>query len=596
MRLRLIAFLLLLLPALASAQTVRGDVGAALDAYLTEQVSPDFSGVVLAARDGEIVLRKGYGYADREAGTPNTPETIFQIGSVTKPLTAVAVMTLVDQGLLDPSDSIAEYLDGVPEDKCDITIHHLLTHAAGYPNALGPDYDAVGRDAYVRLAMAYDLPREPGVRYEYSNVGYALLAAIIETVTGGSYDAYLQRVLGDAGIHHTGYRLAEGTVAHGYDGDADLGLPFDRPWAEDGPYWHLRGNGGLLSTADDLYALHLALEGGEILSPASFRAMHTPHIEEGPGAGSHYGYGWALFTTPRGTSLVGHNGGDPGFTSDVLRFREENAVLIVLSNDLEVNASRLARPLEQILFGGTAEPMRRAANEPLALDRLPELEMGRRALAFVETVNAATADASRAFARAHLDDEFNRNVDRLVGFFEAVRDEMGGAPFDLERAEWDPNQGAIHLFTTLPDGRGYRAELAFQPDGEHRVAGLFTDYVAGAPEVSDGLGFDLPDTPAGHTVERLLHAIQGDADTIRAFIQTGLSPALRDAYPEAEHLALLRQLQGDVFGGEVQTVDARGADTVVLGVRQMGGFGIQLTFQVEPEAPHRIIGISADER
>lgn len=473
--------LLLTVLAASSACAQPQDLGAALDAYLTNQVSPDFSGAVLAVKNGEVVLRKGYGYADREAGVPNTPETVFQIGSVTKPLTAVAVMTLVDQGLVDLSASIAEYLEGIPDEHRDITVHHLLTHTAGFPGGIGDDYEAIDREAYIRLALSTPLEREPGEAYEYSNVGFALAAAIVEVVTGGSYDAYLQRILGEIGIEHTGYRLDEGVFAHGYNGDEDLGRPFDRPWAEDGPYWHLRGNGGLLSTVDDLYALHQALEAGELLSEASFEAMHSPHTDEGEGSGSRYGYGWALFETPLGT-LTAHNGGDPGFTADFLRFRDDNTVLILISNDRRVDATRLSQSLVEVLLGGEPDPFRPAMLSPIAIEELPELRMGRRALAFIETVNSGSDEAARAFAEEHLDAGFQRDMDRLVGFFDEVRDELGGAAFDLQRVGWDGQEGWMNLFTTLPDGRHYKAVLGFEGDGEYRIAGLFTQFIAEDPD------------------------------------------------------------------------------------------------------------------
>ncbi|MEO0556910.1 MAG: serine hydrolase domain-containing protein [Bacteroidota bacterium] len=481
MQTRLVVLFIVLAASSACAQPqVSGDIGAALDAYLTNQVSPGFSGAVLAAKNGDVVLRKGYGYADQEAGVPNTPETVFQIGSVTKPLTAIAVMSLVDQGLVDLSASIAEYLEGIPDEHHDITVHHLLTHTAGFPGGIGDDYEAIGREAYIRLALATDLEREPGEAYEYSNVGFALAAAIVEVVTGGSYDAYLQRILGEVGIQHTGYRLDGGVFAHGYDGDEDLGYPFDRPWSEDGPYWHLRGNGGLLSTVDDLYALHQALEAGDLLSDSSLEAMHRPHTDEGEGSGSHYGYGWALFETPLGT-LAAHNGGDPGFTADFLRFRDDNTVLILISNDRRVDATRLSESLMEVLFGGDPDPFRPGLLSPIAIEDLAELRMGRRALAFIEAINSRSDEAARAFAAEHLVDGFQRDMDRLVGFFDEVRDELGGAPFDLQRVGWDEQEGQMNLFTTLPDGRHYKAVLGFESDGEYRIAGLFTRFIDEAP-------------------------------------------------------------------------------------------------------------------
>ena len=311
--------------------------------------------------------------------------------------------------------------------------------------------------------------------------------------------------------------------------------------------------------------------------------MHTEQTDEGPNSGSHYGYGWAIFKTPRDTRLVAHNGGDPGFTADFLRFVDEDAVLIVLSNDRAVDATRLSRPLEEILFGGTPEPFRPVERQPLALDSLSGMVMGRRALAFVQTINAAEETASRAFTREHLDAQFRQNEDGVVDFFEAVREEMNGALFLLERAEWDGREGTMHLFTTLPDGRGYVAEVGFQPGGDHLIEGLRTDYVA--PEASGASG-DLPDTPAGRTVAALLDALEGGEADLRQFVETGMSPGLRVAYPMSRHLGLLRQMQGDIVGAEIEGVDARGEYELSVVFRQKTGGAVRLTFEVVPKPPH----------
>ncbi|NNF59373.1 MAG: beta-lactamase family protein [Rhodothermaceae bacterium] len=481
MRLLALAFAFLTLNACAQpdheeSATVHGDIGTALDDYLTNQVEGGFSGVVLAAVDGEVVLSKGYGMADREAGNPNTPATVFQIGSVAKPLTATAILKLQDDGRLSVEDPVADYFDGVPADKAGITLHHLLTHTAGFPGGIGDDYEAIDREAYIARALETPLNRAPGAGYEYSNVGFALLAAIVEQVSGQSYDAYLQdEVLGPAGIEHTGYRLPDGLPrARGYDGSRDLGLPTDRAWADDGPYWNLRGNGGLLSTADDLYRFHQALEAGEILSDEARALAYTRHTNEGEGSGTHYGYGWALFPAPGGM-LVTHNGGDPGFSADVLRFLDDDKVLIVLGNDRRVEAFDVSGPLADILYGETPEPIAAPQAQPVALDALEETPEGRRALAFVEAVNGGTEEGYRAFIERHLDSQFRENPDRLVTqFFGVVADEIGHAPVALRRAEREGDR--LHLYGVLADGRGYWMMLGFGGDDDNRIAGLMTDY------------------------------------------------------------------------------------------------------------------------
>ena len=590
MRVVLALLFLLALCACTPSVPAQSDLGTALDDYLTNQIGGGFSGAVLVAVDGEVVLRKGYGLADRETNTPNTPETVFQIGSVTKPITATAILNLRDAGLLDVTDPITEYFDDVPGDKRGITLHHLLTHTAGFPGAIGDDYAPISRKAFVEQALATPLNRAPGAGYEYSNVGFSLLAAIVEQLSGQSYDAYLQEgVLGLAGIEHTGYRLPDELPrAHGYNGDRDLGLPTDRAWAEDGPYWHLRGNGGLLSTVDDLYRLHEALEAGEILSEESLALAYTRHTDEGPNSGTHYGYGWALFPAPGGM-LVTHNGGDPGFSTDLLRFVDDNKVLIVLSNDRRVEAFDVSEALTQLLFGQTPAPIREPEVQAVTLEDLAASEMGRAGLAFVEAVNAATPEAYRAFMEAHLDDGFRQDPDRLIsGFFGAVADEIGHAPITLRRAEWAETD-VLHLYADLADGRGYWMELIFQGGGERRIEGMRTDYadpedVARTPEAdvpgAEVDGDDLPDTPAGRLVADLLEALQGDAAARRTFATNQFAEALREGRTVEDLLALLDRIAADL-DGPIVGMDAEGPNQVALTTAD----GLTLTFLVEAEFP-----------
>lgn len=184
----------------------------------------------------------------------------------------------------------------MPEDKKEITLHHLLTHTAGFKDSLGGDYDKIDRDAFVKLALASKLRFKPGKSYSYSNVGYSLLGAVIEQVTGLSYEVYLHDSLfKPAGMTKTGYVLpkwGKGELARGYQKDQDWGTPLDRAWAEDGPHWHLRANGGLLSTVGDLYRWSVTLQGEDVLSKEAKQQQLAPHVSEGLlGGGNHYGYG-----------------------------------------------------------------------------------------------------------------------------------------------------------------------------------------------------------------------------------------------------------------------------------------------------------------
>ncbi len=320
----------------------KGELAAKIDQHLTQMEERGYSGAILVAKGGEIILAKGYGYANRENKTPFHASSAFDIGSITKQFTGAAVLKLEMLGKLSTDDPITKYFENVPNDKKGITLHHLLTHSAGLPEALGFDYKTTSREEIIKQAFAAELKYKPGERYQYSNVGYSLLAAIIEITTGGGYEKFLhEHLFKPAGMQDTGYRLPawkENQVAHGYRGNDHFGQPHKKNWADDGPWWHLRGNGGVISTIHDMYGWHLALGGGKILSDAAQKKYYTPHILEGPGADTHYGYGWVVATSARGTKVYMHNGGNPYFANDCYRYVEDNVFVYISSNNGAMSA------------------------------------------------------------------------------------------------------------------------------------------------------------------------------------------------------------------------------------------------------------------
>jgi CubicO group peptidase (beta-lactamase class C family) len=317
--------------------TVRGELAAKVDKRLTESAEKDFSGVVLVAQNGEVILAKGYGFADRAGKEPYTTDTVFDIGSITKPFTASAILKLEMDGKLKVTDPITRYFKEVPHDKKEITLHHLLTHTAGFTDALGGDYDQIDSAEFVNLVLASKLGSKPGKTYSYSNIGYSLLGVVIEQVAGMSYEKYLHDNLFEpAGMTKSGYVLptwGKGELARGYERDTDWGTPLDRAWAADGPYWHLRANGGLLSTVGDLYRWSVALQGEEVLSKGTKEKQFTPHVsEELLGGGHDYGYGWSIGKTRTGKPVWEHNGSNGIFFADFRIYPEDRAVLILATN------------------------------------------------------------------------------------------------------------------------------------------------------------------------------------------------------------------------------------------------------------------------
>ena len=273
-----IAAALLVAGGTASAQGVAGS----LDSTMRIAERAGFSGVVRVERDGKVLLDKGYGWANRASRIPFTRETVVQIGSNTKDFTAVAILQLQAAGKLSMGDSLGKYFPSAPADKKGITIRQLMNHRAGFPLGIGGDFAPFNRSILVDSAMHTPLLFAPGSRESYSNTGFSLLAAMIEQVTGKSYDVYVRdAITAPLGMHRTGFLLPKfqlKELAHGYQPKGtDAGTMLEKPHAEDGPYWNLRGNGGMLSTAGEMHAFYKALfEGDKLLTREARKDRFPP--------------------------------------------------------------------------------------------------------------------------------------------------------------------------------------------------------------------------------------------------------------------------------------------------------------------------------
>lgn len=334
---------------------VSGEMGTQLDDYMTRLEGVGFSGAVIVVIEGNILLRKGYGLADRELNRPVLPSTVFTIGSITKQFTGAAILKLEMMGRLSTDDLITKYFEDVPPDKAGITLHQLLTHSAGFPGAIGDDFDVTATaDRFITLAMRSELLFEPGKRYEYSNVGFSILGIIVEKVSGQSYEEFLQEHLfRPAGMTRTGYLMPEYTdeeLAVGYRGNQRWGSVIRQQMLEDGPGWHLRGNGGIHSTVGDMYRWHQALEGNEVLSETARHKFQVPYVDEGGGQ-SYYGYGWSIVPDYMGRRLITHNGGNGIFSADFRRFVDGNVVIFIASNLSEfAPVDYVSRDISRLLF------------------------------------------------------------------------------------------------------------------------------------------------------------------------------------------------------------------------------------------------------
>lgn len=513
----------------------------AIEEHLGKLEKLGFSGVVLIAQGGSVLLAEGYGLADRERGVRWTPATVATIGSITKQFTGAAVLTLAEQGRLAVTDPITEYFDDVPDDKRGITLHHLLTHASGIVDLDGAgDWDPIGREEFVRRALAQELAFDPGTDYQYSNAGYSLLGAIIEQLTGLSYERFLRRrLLEPAGLYETGYvlpRWGEGRLAQGYRDGERWGTVLERPLGEDGPYWVLRANGGLHTTAYDMLRWGQALLEGRALPKPALETYWTPYQDEG-GGDSFYGYGWVVLDRD-GTRVITHNGGNGIHFADMAIVPDRRLVTFLQTNVVaempmigglleSLGAALLTdRPL-------TAVP-ERAALEPQALTALAGeyvLASGGGArveaadgelrvtpldpVAFAHLASTRTVDPERAerlsarlgeIVEASLADDWTplREAYRRQITEERLRERWGG-----QMAAWEEEHGALRghtvVGTAFQEGRDVTlVRFDFAGGAEHRT------YVWSPDDHEVLLGVSRRGTPA---VLRLLPVAGGSFAT-----------------------------------------------------------------------------------
>ena len=341
-----------------------------IDMLIQESYKPTEPGVaVIVVKDGEIVFRKGHGMANLELGVPMEPDMVFRIASVTKQFTAVAILMLAEQGKLSLDDSISKFLPDYPTHGHLITLKHLLTHTSGIKSYTSmPEWIPLWRkDFTVQELIDFfkDQPMvsEPDKRWDYNNSGYILLGAIIEKVSGQTYEEFISKSIFDPlGMKQSYYdnplKVIPRRVA-GYDKSADgftnaAYISMTQPYAA----------GALASTVDDLALWDSALYTEKLLKLKNLNQAHISHqlIDGSPTA---YGYGW-IISEYTGHRLVEHGGGIHGFRSRTIRLPDDRIFVAVLSNNGGVNPEKLAFKIAALTLG---QPY----NEPTPLELQPDI-------------------------------------------------------------------------------------------------------------------------------------------------------------------------------------------------------------------------------
>lgn len=321
----------------------------AVERYMAASVAHDyFSGTILIARDGVPFFTKGYGMANYEHKVPNTENTVFQIGSLTKQFTSMAIMQLVEKGKLLTSDSIQKFIPDCPDHWKGVTIKNLLTHTSGIFNVSSlPDWDAIhvfqpySNVEVVNLYRNLPLQFKPGEKYKYSNSNYDLLGLIVEFVSGMTYYHYLeQNIFKPLGMSQTGYAMPRQIIPNRASGYYSQLTSF-----MNAPYINYElpfSSGALRSTVGDLLIWDQALYTTKLLSKESLTEIFTPFK-------NNYGYGW-IINKKFDKQTSSHSGSLNGFSSYFFRFPDDKITIIVLANSDKASATKVAHELSAIVF------------------------------------------------------------------------------------------------------------------------------------------------------------------------------------------------------------------------------------------------------
>ncbi|HET7553363.1 MAG TPA: serine hydrolase domain-containing protein [Gemmatimonadaceae bacterium] len=300
--------------------------------------------------DGQIVWAEGFGWADLEQHIPVTPLTRFRIGSVSKPLTSVAVGLLYERGRIDLDAPVQKYVPSFPKKRWPISTRQLMGHVAGIRHYRGDEflsskhYDNIldGLEIFERDSLLF----RPGTKYSYSTYGWNLVSAVVESAAGEPFLDFMRReVFAPFGLRHTVPEYMVSIIpdrVRYYEHDKE-GRLVNAPYVDNSYKW---AGGGFVSTPSDLVRFGFGMLDGEVLQPKTVEMLWTPlTLESGKSTG--YGLGWGVDTV-EGHRVISHGGGSVGGTTAFMIFPDEHMVVAVTTNLTDAEVGPIAKEVAKL--------------------------------------------------------------------------------------------------------------------------------------------------------------------------------------------------------------------------------------------------------
>lgn len=311
-------------------------------------VDVNLNGTILVAQGDEILFQKAYGFENKEEKIKNTVDTKFPIGSLTKSFTAISILQLEEEGKLSIEQHLSDYVQGFPNGD-EITIHHLLTHSSGIPELLNV-VDKKKEHSPIEIIDQIkhkELEFKPGEKYAYSNSNYLLLGAIIESVSGQSYQDYVkENIFEKANMKSSGFLNSSAEYAVGYEN-------MEKPTV----FFHdslTFAAGDVTSTVSDMHRYNQAINNHVLLSEQATNKMQTGYMKSAPFGVANYGYGWHVIDNKItfDHKMIQHGGGLAGHKAEFSRFIDDDLTIIILTNNQgKTKLGTISREIASIVFG-----------------------------------------------------------------------------------------------------------------------------------------------------------------------------------------------------------------------------------------------------
>ena len=326
----LFLILALSLSEISNAQTTAKEVDV-LNQYFDFIEHSGFSGQVLVAEKDKIIATRSFGHANRETQYPVSSTTAFNIASITKHFTAVAILWLEQNNKLKTSDTLGKFWDTLNVEKRAISIHQLLTHTSGLPRQVVPTGSVIAKNELVKRIFDAKLVDKPGNRFQYSNAGFTILAAIVEKTSGIPYEEFIrQKFIMPYKLTHTYFNgddlfKINHSIAIGYNEWSEVNNPANQVKS-----WATTGASDVLTTAEDLFKWFTLVRTGKVLNETETKKLFTSHVSTDEE--EEHGYGWFITKSSDGKKQIYHDGDISGFHSEFNYYPESERVIYAIGN------------------------------------------------------------------------------------------------------------------------------------------------------------------------------------------------------------------------------------------------------------------------